>query len=133
MDVIKVVLSDMNDMINNPDGLISEAKVLNIARDISFLFELNFILIYMIIIYYILNYSYVNIRLFPFYTYKIMNLVLEYDSSEPSETTETLVNETLVRLLRFGKFLNDNTKTQYKKESIDSIHEQHPDFLPNQS
>ncbi len=62
-----------------------------------------------------------------------MNLSLEYDSSEPSETSDVLVNEMLVRLLRLGKFLNDNTKTQFKKESIDTIHEQHPEFLPNQS
>ena len=62
-----------------------------------------------------------------------MNFSLEYDSSEPSETVDVLVNETLTRLLRFGKFLNDNAMTQFKKESIDTIHEQHPEFLPNQS
>lgn len=98
----------MDDMINNPNGLIGEAKLINIARD-------------------------VNIRLFPFYTSKVMNLSIEFDSAEPTETVDVLVNETIVRLLRLGKFLNDNTKTQFKKETIDTIHEQHPEFLPNQS
>ena len=98
----------MDDMINNPNGLIGEAKLINIARD-------------------------ANVRLFPFYTAKVMNLSIEFDSSEPTETVDVLVNETIVRLLRLGKFLNDNTKTQFKKETIDTIHEQHPEFLPNQS
>ena len=95
-------------MINNPSGLIGEAKLINIARDAS-------------------------VRLFPFYTSKVMNLSIEFDSSEPTETVDVLVNETIVRLLRLGKFLNDNTKTQFKKETIDTIHELHPEFLPNQS
>jgi hypothetical protein len=58
---------------------------------------------------------------------------LEYDSSEPAESAEVLINETIVRLLRLGKFLYDNHRTQFKKEVIDNIHEQHAEFLPNQS
>ncbi len=33
---MKFVLKDMDDMIKNPDGILAEAKILNVARDISF-------------------------------------------------------------------------------------------------
>jgi hypothetical protein len=95
-------------MHENSESMISETKILNLAHEI-------------------------HIRLYPVYTFKMMNLSLEHDSSEPSETTETLVNDILTRLLRMGKFLFDQAKTQLKKEVIDSLHEQHPELFPNQS
>jgi hypothetical protein len=39
-----------------------------------------------------------------------MNLTSESDSNEPGETIEVLINEITVKLLRLGKFLNDNAK-----------------------
>jgi hypothetical protein len=80
----------------------------------------------------ILNYSHeIQVRLFPIYIYKMMNLNSEHNVSDPSESIETLINDILVRLLRLGKFLND--KNSLKKETIDNLHEQHPEFMPNQS
>ena len=63
-----------------------------------------------------------------------MNLTAENDSSEPGDTVEALINDITVKLMRLGKFLNDNSKgTQFKKEFNDNLHDQHPEFLPNQS
>lgn len=91
------------------NGWISESKIISFAHEI-------------------------HIRLFPVYSFKHMNLTTESDSSEPSETAETLVNEITVKLMRLGKFLNDAAKgSTFKKEFIDNLHEQHPEFLPNQS
>ncbi len=90
------------------EGMISDSKILNVTHEIS-------------------------VRLFPVYTFKMVNLVMEHDSTEPSETLDALVQEQIVRVLRMGKFLNDNSKNQFKKELIDNMHDQHPEFLPNQS
>lgn len=108
METIKDILRDVKKMNNDPEGMITEARILNIAHEI-------------------------HIRLFPVYTFKLMNLSLEHDSSEPSESVESLVNDIVVRLLRMGKFLNDQSKNQLKKEMIDNLHENHPEFFPNQS
>ena len=74
-------------MHNNEDSMIAETRILNIAHEI-------------------------HIRLFPVYTFKMMNLSLEHESSEPTETTEALVGDILVRLLRMGKFLYDQAKVE---------------------
>jgi hypothetical protein len=72
-------------------------------------------------------------RVFPLYVYKMMNLSLESDSSEPTDSVDTLAGEIVTRLLRLGSFLNEASKIQFKKEIVDNIHEQHPEYLPNQS
>lgn len=75
-----------------------------------------------------------HVRLFPVYSFKIMNLTTENDSSEPGDTQEALINDITVKMMRLGKFIYDNAKgSQFKKEFIDNLHEQHPEFLPNQS
>lgn len=98
----------MRKMIKDPEGMVTDAKILNMAHE-------------------------VHIRMFPVYTFKLMNLSLEHDSSEPSESLETLVNDMVIKLLRMGKYLNDQSKGQLKKEVIENLHEQHPEFFPNQS
>ena len=108
LETLKDILKDVNKMSNDPEGMITEARILNLAHEI-------------------------HIRMFPVYTFKLMNLSLEHDSSEPSESVESLVNDIVVRLLRMGKFLNDQSKGQLKKEMIDNLHENHPEFFPNQS
>jgi hypothetical protein len=72
-------------MNQDPNGMIGESKILSFSHEI-------------------------HIRLFPVYTFKMMNLSSEYDSSEPTDTVDTLVNDITTRLLRFGKFLNDQSK-----------------------
>ena len=42
-----------------------------------------------------------------------MNLSLEHDSSEPTDGTETLVTDIVTKLLRLGKFLNDQYKVNF--------------------
>lgn len=108
LETLKDILKDLETMHNNEDSMIAETRILNIAHEI-------------------------HIRLFPVYTFKMMNLSLEHESSEPTETTEALVGDILVRLLRMGKFLYDQAKTQLKKEVIDNLHEQHPELFPNQN
>ncbi|CAF0760054.1 unnamed protein product [Brachionus calyciflorus] len=108
LDSIKEILKDVNRMSLGSDEMISEARILNIAHEI-------------------------HIRMFPVYTYKLMNLSLEHDSTEPSESVESLVNDIIVRLLRMGKYLNDQSKGQFKKEMVESLHENHPEFFPNQN
>lgn len=85
METIKDLLVDMEAMHQDPEGMIAESRILNFAHEI-------------------------HIRLYPIYTFKIMNLTLEHDSSEPADSVETLVNDMIVRLLRLGKFLNDQAK-----------------------
>lgn len=70
---------------NEEEGMIQEAKIITFAHE-------------------------VQIRLFPVYTFKMMNLKSEHDSNEATETAEQLVSEISTRLLRLGKFLNDNSK-----------------------
>lgn len=109
LETIRQILDDITTMQEDEvEGMIAEAKLLVMAHE-------------------------VNVRLFPVYTFKMMNLVMEHDSTEPSETIDSLVHEQTVRLLRLGKFLNDNSKNQFKKELIDNLHDQHPEFLPNQN
>jgi hypothetical protein len=79
------------------------------------------------------NQEHIHMRVFPLYVYKMMNLSLEFDSSEPTDSMETLVGEIVTRLLRLGSYLNEASKIQYKKEIVDNVHEQHPEYLPNQS
>ena len=107
-ETIKMVIDDLNRMQSDPEGMIADSRILSYAHE-------------------------VHIRLYPFYAYKTMNLSLEHDSSEPSESVETLVNDIVLRLLRLGKYLVENTKVQSKKEFIDSLHDSHPEFFPNQS
>jgi hypothetical protein len=76
-------------MHNDPEGMIAESRLISIAHEI-------------------------HVRLYPVYTFKMMNLSLEHDSSEPTDGTETLVTDIVTRLLRLGKFLND----QYKVKNI---------------
>lgn len=47
-----------------------------------------------------------------------MNLSLEHDSSEPSDSIESLVSDITVRLLRLGKFLNDQSKVIIEKNYL---------------
>jgi hypothetical protein len=106
IDVIKTILQNMSEMIGNQDtGPIIDAKILNVARDVT--------------------------RIFPLYLTKIMNLTSEYESSDPSESSEVLINETINRLLKLGKYFHD--RSPVKKEFVDSVHEKHPELLPNQS
>lgn len=59
----------------------------------------------------IINFAHeIHVRLFPVYTFKMMNLFLEHDSSEPTETIEALIHDIVIRLMRLGKFLTDNSK-----------------------
>ena len=76
-------------MHDDPEGMIAESRLISIAHEI-------------------------HVRLYPVYTFKMMNLSLEHDSSEPTDGTETLVTDIVTRLLRLGKFLND----QYKVKDI---------------
>ena len=76
-------------MHNDADGMIAESRIISLAHEI-------------------------HVRLYPVYTFKMMNLSLEHDSSEPTDGTETLVTDMITRLLRLGKFLND----QYKVRKI---------------
>ncbi len=108
MNTINQILQELQTMHADQEGMISESKILNVSHEI-------------------------NVRLFPVYTFKMVNFVMEHDSSEPTETLDSIVNEQIVRVLRMGKFLNDNFKNQFKKDLIDNLHEQHPEFLPNQS
>ena len=108
VSTIYQILQDLQTMHADEEGMISDSKILNVAHEIS-------------------------VRLFPVYTFKMVNLVMEHDSTEPSEMLDALVQEQIVRVLRMGKFLNDNSKNQFKKELIDNMHDQHPEFLPNQS
>jgi len=81
-------------MHNDPEGMIAESRLISIAHEI-------------------------HVRLYPVYTFKMMNLSLEHDSSEPTDGTETLVTDIVTRLLRLGKFLNDQYKVKdicYKKK-----------------
>jgi len=109
LETIRNILEDIEEMrANEQEGMIQEAKIITFAHE-------------------------VHIRLFPVYTFKIMNLHLEHDSNETTETAEQLVAEISTRLLRLGKFLHDNSKNQFKKDLINNLHDQHPEFLPNQS
>lgn len=106
IDVIKMILENMNDMIrNNENGPICDAKILNVSRDVT--------------------------RIFPLYLAKTMNLSSEYESSDPSESSDVLINDTINRLLKLGKFFYD--RSPIKKELVDTVHEKHPELLPNQS
>ncbi|RMZ98877.1 hypothetical protein BpHYR1_036267 [Brachionus plicatilis] len=107
-ETIKDILKDMRKMMDDPEGMVTDARILNMAHE-------------------------VHIRMFPVYTFKLMNLSLEHDSSEPSESLETLVNDMVIKLLRMGKYLNDQSKGQLKKEIIENLHEHHPEFFPNQN
>ena len=42
MDVIKIIMEDMEEMFQNPNTPLADAKILNIARDISFYKIFNF-------------------------------------------------------------------------------------------
>ena len=84
-ETIKLILSDINKHQEDPDGMIQDAKILNFTHEI-------------------------HLRLFPPFIVKNMNLSLEHDSSEPSDTPETLVNDMVTRLLRLGKFLLENIR-----------------------
>lgn len=109
LETIRSILQDMEEMrANEEEGMIQEAKIITFAHE-------------------------VHVRLFPVYTFKMMNLKSEHDSNETTETVEQLVSEISTRLLRLGKFLNDNSKNQFKKDLINNLHDQHPEFLPNQN
>lgn len=108
LETIRQILNDLEGMKLTDTGMIIESKIVNLAHEI-------------------------HVRLFPVYTFKTMYLNLEHDSQEPSETIEQLVQEITVRLLRLGKFLTDNSKNQFKKDIVDNLHDQHPEFLPNQN
>lgn len=108
LETIKEILKDVEQMKDDENGMVNDSKILSVAHEI-------------------------HVRLFPVYTFKMMNLNLEHDSNEPSETIEQLVQEIVTRLLRLGKFLTDNSKNQFKKDIVDNLHDQHPEFLPNQN
>lgn len=109
LETIKSFLTDIEIMHNDTEsGMIAESRIISMSHEI-------------------------HVRLYPVYTFKMMNLSLEHDSSEPTESTETLVTDMVTKLLRMGKFLNDQYKIQLKKETIDNLHENHPEFLPNQN
>lgn len=42
--------------------------------------------------------------------FKILNLNIEYDGSEPQETVDVLVSDIVVRLLRMGKFFYEQSR-----------------------
>lgn len=44
------------------------------------------------------------------YCFKVLNLSIESNASDPSETVESLVGDIVVRFLRMGKFLTDQSK-----------------------
>lgn len=108
IETIKEILTDLERMHADSDEMISETKILNVDHEI-------------------------HIRLFPIYTFKMMNLTLESGASDPNETVDAICTEMMTRLLRMGKFLYDQAKGTLKKETIDALHETHPEFLPNQS
>ena len=85
VETIKSILKDIESMHDEPEGMIAESKLLSLSHEI-------------------------HIRLYPVYTFKMMNLSLEHDSSEPTDGTETLVVDIITKLLRLGKFLNDQYK-----------------------
>ena len=80
-----MILNDINKSLEEPDGMLQDAKILNFTHEI-------------------------HMRLFPPFVVKNMNLSLEHDSSEPSDTPETLVNDIVTRLLRLGKYLLENIR-----------------------
>lgn len=75
-------------MHNDQEGMIAESRIISISHEI-------------------------HVRLYPVYTFKMMNLSLEHDSSEPTDGTETLVTDIVTKLLRLGKFLNDQYKVNF--------------------
>ena len=72
----------------DPEGMIEDSRVLSIDHEI-------------------------HVRLYPIYVFKIMHLSLEYDSNDPSESVENLVNDIITRLLRLGKLLTDQSKVSF--------------------
>lgn len=90
LETIRSILEDIEEMrANEEEGMIQEAKIITFAHE-------------------------VHVRLFPVYTFKMMNLNVEHDSNETTETVEQLVSEMSTRLLRLGKFLSDNSKVILK-------------------
>ena len=85
LEGLKELFKDMEAMQLDPEGMIEDSRVLSIDHEI-------------------------HVRLYPVYVFKIMYLSLEYDSNDPSESVENLVNDIITRLLRLGKLLTDQFK-----------------------
>ena len=82
---MKTIFKDLETMHSDAEGMVAESRIISLAHEI-------------------------HVRLYPVYTFKMMNLSLEHDSSEPTDGTETLVTDMITKLLRLGKFLSDQYK-----------------------
>jgi len=104
----KLILEDLHESINDRDGLIREASILNISYNIQS-------------------------RLYPNWTFKSIKLAVEDLDAQPAETTEAIAIEVLGKLLRLARYqAEERQRNERPVDVLANIDQQRADLLPNQ-
>ncbi|CAF2512289.1 unnamed protein product [Rotaria sp. Silwood2] len=105
---MKSILEDLNQSINNRDGLIREALILNISYNIQ-------------------------TRLYPNWSFKSIKLAVEDLDAQPAETPEAIAIEILSKLLRLARYqAEERQRNERSGDVLANFDQQRADLLPNQ-
>ncbi|CAF3564773.1 unnamed protein product [Rotaria socialis] len=105
---MKSILEDLNQSINNRDGLIREASILNISYNI-------------------------NARHYPNWSFRGIKLAVEDLDAQPAETPEAITIEILGKLLRLARYqAEERQRNERGGDVLANFDQNRADLLPNQ-